>query len=226
MPQPRQTRSTPLPSRPPGSRSRRARGLGAALALAGAALLVPAIGHSGPPAAGTAGLAGQLLVATEAMPDPRFSRTVIYVVRHDASGSHGLIVNRPLREVPLAVLLERTGVEDKAARGTVRLYAGGPVDPRRLFVLHTADYSAPGTLLVRDGFALTWEPDILHAIVRGRGPRRTLVALGYAGWAPGQLEAEMKTGAWARATADEALVFDDDSATKWSRAMARRILDL
>jgi len=171
-------------------------------------------------------LTGQLLVATADMPDPRFARTVIYMVRHDASGAQGLVVNRPLREIPLAALLEQAGVEGKGVKGTVRLHAGGPVEGLRVFVLHTADYTADGTLLVKDGIALTFQPDILHAIAEGKGPRRTLFALGYAGWAPGQLEAEMKTGAWVRASADEALVFDDDHDAKWDRAMARRKIDL
>ena len=95
-----------------------------------------------------------------------------------------------------------------------------------MLVLHTAEYSADGTLGVKDGLALTWEPDILNAVAQGKGPRRMLFALGYAGWAPGQLEAEMKTGAWVRASADQALVFDDDYESKWDRATARRKIDL
>ena len=90
----------------------------------------------------------------------------------------------------------------------------------------SGDYASAGTLGVKDGIALTFQPDILDAIARGKGPRRALFAVGYAGWAPGQIEAEMKTGAWARASADEALIFDGDHDTKWDRAMARRKIDL
>jgi putative transcriptional regulator len=183
-------------------------------------------GQSAEPRGAAPSLAGQLLVATAEMPDPRFARTVIYMVRHDADGAQGLVVNRLLREVPLARLLESAGIEEKAAHGMVRLHAGGPVDALRLFVLHTDDYATDTTLRVGNGIALTWEPDILHAIGQGRGPRRVLLALGYAGWAPGQLEAEMKRGSWARATPDEALIFDDDADSKWDRAMARRKIDL
>jgi putative transcriptional regulator len=173
-----------------------------------------------------ASLAGQLLVATSDMKDPRFARTVVYMVRHDENGAQGLVVNRPLREVPLSVLLAQTGMESQGVQGTIRLHAGGPVEALRIFVLHTADYTTEGTLVVKDGIALTWEPDVLRAIAEGKGPRRALLALGYSGWAPGQLEGEMKTGAWVRAPADEALVFDDDYSTKWERATARRKIDL
>jgi len=195
------------------------------VAVALAAIAVTADG-SAQPGAGAGSLAGQFLVATPEMQDPRFARTVIYMVRHDATGAQGLVVNRPLREIPLALLLEQTGIESRGVEGTVRLHAGGPVDVLRIFVLHTAEYMSEGTLPVKDGIALTFQPDILDAIARGKGPRRALFAVGYAGWAPGQLEAEMKTGAWARASADEALIFDGDHDTKWDRAMARRKIDL
>jgi len=195
------------------------------VAVALAAIAVTA-GGSAQPGAGAGSLAGQFLVATPEMQDPRFARTVIYMVRHDATGAQGLVVNRPLREIPLALLLEQTGIESRGIEGTVRLHAGGPVDVLRIFVLHTADYMSEGTLPVKDGIALTFQPDILDAIARGKGPRRALFAVGYAGWAPGQIEAEMKTGAWARASADEALIFDGDHDTKWDRAMARRKIDL
>jgi putative transcriptional regulator len=171
-------------------------------------------------------LTGQLLVATPDMPDPRFARTVIYLLRHDASGAQGLVVNRPLRDIPLALLLEQMGLESRGVPGTVRLHVGGPVDTLRILVLHTGGYASEGTLPVKDGFAVTWEPDILRAIAHGKGPRRTLFALGYAGWGPGQLEGEMKAGAWVRASADETILFDDSYETKWDRAMARRKIDL
>src|SRR5262245_59639057 len=153
-------------------------------------------------------LTGQLLVATTDMPDPRFAQTVIYMIRHDATGAQGLVVNRPLRDIALAMLLGQMGIDPRGAQQTIRLHAGGPVDTTRILVLHTAGYTRDGTLAVRDGYAVTWEPDILVAIAQGKGPRRTLFTAGYAGWGPGQLEAEMKTGHWVRASADEAVLFD------------------
>lgn len=200
----------------------------ALLGLAAVALTAIAVtpGHSAEPRPRPGDLTGQLLVATPEMPDPRFAQTVIYMIRHDSSGAQGLVVNRPLREVPLALLMEQMGMESKGVQQTVRLHAGGPVDTLRILVLHTTGYAGDGTLPVKDGISVTWEPDILRAIAQGKGPRRTLFAVGYAGWGPGQLEAEMKTGAWVRAAADEALLFDGNYETKWDRAMARRKIDL
>lgn len=160
------------------------------------------------------------------MPDPRFAQTVIYLLRHDASGAQGVIINRPIGEIPLVALMEQLGMDTQGASGSVRVHSGGPVENRRMLVLHTGEYSAEGTTTVKDGIAVTWEPEILTAIAQRKGPRRMLFALGYAGWAPGQLEAEMKTGAWVRASPDEALLFDEDYDTKWDRATARRKIDL
>ncbi|MDE2179485.1 MAG: YqgE/AlgH family protein, partial [candidate division NC10 bacterium] len=116
---------------------------------------------------------------------------------------------------------ESTGVSKQ-----IRVHFGGPVEPGQGFVLHTADYTIEGTEVVADGIAVTARPEILRAIGTETGPRRSLFALGYAGWAPGQLEAEIKAGAWEIVPADEALVFDEHAETKWKRAMARRTIHL
>jgi putative transcriptional regulator len=173
-----------------------------------------------------ASLAGRLLVATEQMGDPRFHRTVIYMVRHDATGALGLIVNRPVARVAAADLLRDLGRDDDGARGAIRLHYGGPVSGTQGFVLHTEEWKAPDTRVVDDGIAFTASALVVEAIGRGIGPRRALVALGYAGWAPRQLEAEIAADSWVTVPADEALVFDDEAATKWERAMARRKISL
>jgi putative transcriptional regulator len=198
------------------------------LALAVVALGVVGVtpGHSDEPRPRHGNLTGQLLVATPDMPDPRFAQTVIYMIRHDATGAQGLVVNRPIREIALSMLLEQMGMDTRGVQQTVRLHAGGPVDTMRILVLHTAGYTSEGTISVKDGYAVTWEPEILRTIAQGKGPRRTLFTIGYAGWAPGQLEAEMKTGHWVKAAADEAVLFDANAETKWDRAMARRKIDL
>ena len=170
-------------------------------------------------------LAGQFLVATATLRDPRFARTVIYMVRHDATGAMGLVVNRPVRDMPLAPLLRRFGLDERGVTGSVRAHYGGPVDIGQGFILHTAEYAAPGTERVADDIAMTPQPGVLSAlsdIARGAGPRKSLFAVGYAGWAPGQLEAEIEQGTWITVPADEALLFDEDPARKWERAMARR----
>jgi putative transcriptional regulator len=170
------------------------------------------------------GTAGQLLVATLRMPDPRFMRTVIYIVRHDASGAMGFVLNRPLEEVPLSRLVGPRLPEGEPVTGQVRLHYGGPVERTRGFVLHSADYARQETVRVTDRVAMTVGLETLQAIAAGRGPRQALVVLGYAGWGPGQLEAEIASGGWAVVAADEGLLFDDDYDGKWSRAMARHRL--
>ena len=172
------------------------------------------------------GLAGQLLVAAEEMGDPRFVQTVILMVRHDATGAIGLVVNRPIGEVPIAKLLEGVGLDGMGVRGDVRLHYGGPVERRQVLTIHTIDFAIEGTLRVPGGTAVTGNPEILRAIGRGKGPKRHLVVLGYAGWAPGQLEGEMKAGGWVAVPADAAIVFDDKYDTKWERAMARRRVNI
>ncbi len=177
-----------------------------------------------PPRGG--GLAGQLLVASEDMGDPRFVQTVILMVRHDAAGAMGVVVNRPVGEMPIATLLEGIGLGSAGVSGTARLHYGGPVEPRQGLTLHTTDYAIGGTLRIAKDIALTVDTEILRAIGTGRGPKRHLIALGYAGWAPGQLESEIKAGGWILVPADESLVFDENHEKKWERAMARRQIDL
>ena len=172
-------------------------------------------------------LAGQLLVATPELEGPLFTRTVIYMVRHDTrSGAMGLIVNRKLGDVPMAVLLKQSGLPSAGAKGSVRLHLGGPVEATRIFVLHTDDYAGPDTVKIANGIAVTTDAAILQSIIEGKGPRRARFTLGFAGWAPGQLEAEMKAGYWVVVPSDDAIVFDDAYETKWDRAMAKRRIRL
>jgi putative transcriptional regulator len=171
-------------------------------------------------------LTGQLLVATDDLKDPRFTRAVIFIIRHDADGAMGMIVNRPLGEAPLAAVLEQAGMDGTGVTGSVRMHLGGPVEALRIFVLHTPDYAGPGTVRVGNEVAVTFQRDILAAIAAGRGPKQALFTLGYAGWAPGQLDAEMKGGFWHQATSEAGIVFDDTYATKWDRAMGRRRINL
>jgi putative transcriptional regulator len=196
-----------------------------ALLLAMALLVTSAADDRADPPARRS-LAGRLLVATESLRDPRFVRTVIYIARHDEHGAFGVVINVPMAEVAFERALRPFGLEVPPGSGSVRVYYGGPVDEQRGLVLHTADWTGEGTTELGDGFALTADPGVLQAIALGAGPRRALFLLGHAGWAPGQLDAELATGAWGVATADERLVFDEDPAQKWIEAMARRRLDL
>jgi putative transcriptional regulator len=167
-------------------------------------------------------LAGQLLIAAPAMNDPRLAETVILMVRQDKTGAFGIVINRPVEERSLASLLEAMGVNDAAARGSVRIFAGGPVEPAIGFVLHSADYHRPETLAIDGHVALTSSAAILRDIGHGVGPAKLLLAFGYAGWAPGQLEAEMASHDWFTELEDPKLVFDDDRAIVWKEALERR----
>lgn len=180
------------------------------------------------PAAGQepATLTGKLLVAAPGMRDPRFGHSVVYLVRHDASGALGLVVNRPLGKVPLARVLDELGIASDRVTGAIGVHWGGPVESGRGFVLHTRDYAGQGTLVVDEHVAVTDPRDVFRSLAAGASPHRLRFILGYAGWAPGQLEDEIARGDWVTVTADEGLLFDDDDADKWERAMARQVIQL
>lgn len=170
--------------------------------------------------------AGQLLVAEPGMPDPRFAETVIFLVRHDATGAFGLVINRRLAVEPIAAVMKTLGLDPGEAKGELAIHYGGPVEPGLGFILHSTDYARGATLKVTEEIALSAEPDVLRDMAEGRGPRRRLFALGYAGWGPGQLEGEMRLRTWLIVPADTELIFDDAPQTKWKRALARRGIDL
>ena len=165
---------------------------------------------------------GQLLVAVPEMNDPHFSETVIFMIEHDEHGAMGLVFNRPLAKGPIADLLKGLGAESEDAKGEILLHYGGPVEPGKVFVLHSDDYADKGTTVVGGGIAVTTDVEVVRAIARGKGPRQSIFILGYAGWAPGQLEAEIEAGAWFSIPVDAKLIFDADPKTKWERAAARQ----
>jgi len=165
-------------------------------------------------------LAGQLLVAMPQMEDYRFARSVIYMCAHNEEGAMGLVINKLIESLTMPDLLKQLGIPAEGMSGGSRVHFGGPVETGRGFVLHSADYVEDGTLVV-GGVALTATLDILRAIGRGGGPRRSLLALGYAGWGQGQLDAEMQANGWLHVAADEDIVFDDGLMDKWQRALAK-----
>jgi putative transcriptional regulator len=175
----------------------------------------------------TKSLAGQLLVAAPDLQDPNFRETVVYLVHHDQAGAMGLVVNRVLGTGPLDEMLEGLGMPpDGAPDLELRVHYGGPVEPARGFMLHSPDYRAEDTVVLSDLVALTVSPGILQDIAAGKGPRRSLFALGYAGWGPEQLESELAAGAWVVVEPDAELLFDEQPETKWQRAFDRRGIDL
>lgn len=201
-------------------------GLIAAAILLPATLLALPAPDAGPVGPSPASLAGQLLIAAPSMADPRFHQAVILMVRHDSRGALGIVVNRPVAERSLASLLQALGDTDTAVPGSVRIFAGGPVQPEVGFVIHSADYHRPDTVDIDGRVAMTSSRDILRDIANKQGPDKTLVAFGYAGWAAGQLDGELALRAWFMAPEDAKLVFDADRDKVWDEAMKRRTQDL
>jgi putative transcriptional regulator len=177
-------------------------------------------------APGRASLAGQILIASPGLLDPRFNHTVVLMVRHSAAGALGVVLNHPLGERPLASLLDAIGDKDSGAAGTLRIFSGGPVQPEVGFVIHSTDYHRPETIEIDGHVAMTSSREILRDIASQHGPLKTLVAFGYAGWAAGQLEGELAQRAWFTSATDSNLIFDLDRDKVWDDAMAHRTQDL
>ncbi len=177
-------------------------------------------------APGRAFLAGQLLIASPNIEDPRFARTVILIVRHNKDGALGITLNRPVGQLPLAGLLEGFGEKDAGVHGNVEVFAGGPVQPGAAFVIHSAEYSRPETIAINGLVAATSSKEVFRDIGQNKGPRKALIALGYAGWGSNQLETEMARHDWETAMADPALIFDEKRERLWDVAMERRLRDL
>jgi Putative transcriptional regulator len=171
-------------------------------------------------------LTGQLLVATPEMRDPRFVETVIYIVKHSAEGAFGLVINRPLAKGPVEDLLKGFGMDSSGAKGEIIVHYGGPVSPSAGFVLHSDDVLLEESAKVANGIAMTSDPKLIEAMAQGKGPRQSLFILGYAGWAPGQLEGELKAGSWFVVSGDKALIFGEDADRKWQQAMDKRKIPL
>jgi putative transcriptional regulator len=174
-------------------------------------------------------LDGQMLIAMPTMRDERFAHTVIYVCAHSTEGAMGIVVNQPASNInfpSLLVQLEVIPADEKIQlperAGTVKVLKGGPVETGRGFVLHTADFFIEdSTLPIDEGVCLTATLDILKAIARGNGPVSAILALGYAGWSPGQLENELQHNGWLHCTPDPELIFGTDIGAKYDRALQK-----
>ena len=165
-------------------------------------------------------LDGKLLIAMPGMGDPRFEKSVILICAHSPEGAMGLIINRPARDLSFANLLDQLSIPRAPEGRDIRIHSGGPVERGRGFVLHSPDYTGgPATMRIGSDYGMTATLDILEALARGDGPARALLALGYSGWGPGQLEDEIRANGWLIADAPEDLVFSTDDAGKWMGAL-------
>lgn len=165
-------------------------------------------------------LNGRLLIAMPSMGDARFEQSVIFICSHSEKGAMGLIVNKPADDLKFGDLLKQLEIEAPPSVRPIRIHVGGPVEFGRGFVLHSADYKQDeSTLRVSDSFAMTATLDILEDIAMGDGPSEALLAMGYAGWGPGQLEDEIVRNGWLIGDASKALVFGKKDASKWQGAL-------
>jgi putative transcriptional regulator len=185
--------------------------------------------QKGPAGSSRGFLDGQMLIASPGMEDERFARSLIYVCAHSSEGAMGIVVNQPAQHISFADLLVKLDVIPAAEKiqlppvaGDVTVLKGGPVETERGFVLHSADFFIENsTLPIDEGICLTATLDILKAIARGDGPHNALLALGYAGWAPGQLENELHHNGWLHCSADPELIFGSDIDAKYEQAMRK-----
>src|ERR1700723_2867350 len=179
-------------------------------------------------------LDGQMLIAMPSMGDERFSRSLIYICAHSSEGAMGIVVNHPAPNINFSDLLVKLDVIPAAdvirlpsRAGVVRVMRGGPVETERGFVLHSADFFIENsTLPIDEGICLTATLDILKAIARGAGPVSAILALGYAGWAPGQLESEIQGNGWLHCPPDSELIFGPDTGGKYEKALKKIGIDL
>ena len=162
-----------------------------------------------------------LLLAMPSQQESLFSKSVVYVCAHSEAGAMGIVINQRLPDVAYRDLASQLELPETRAIADPVVHFGGPVETGRGFVLHTADFMRADTVPIDGRICITGTIDILKAMAEGQGPRRSIFALGYAGWGPGQLEAEMQANSWLTAPADDDLIFSHDLPHKWERALSR-----
>lgn len=165
-------------------------------------------------------LNGKLLIAMPGMGDPRFEHSVIFLCAHSDEGAMGLIVNKPSKDVDFTEILQQLSIEITPRSKTLSVHFGGPVEMARGFVLHSLDYTSSIQTLKVAGYGMTATLDVLEDIAKGEGPEQSVLALGYAGWGPGQLEAEIAQNGWLTCDVSREVVFDLPDAEKWTAALA------
>lgn len=184
------------------------------------------VGTPGANAADTTFLAGKLLVASPDTKDPRFAESVIYMLKHDTTGAMGLVINKPVATVPLDELLKGFGLQEKHSKRQIAVHYGGPVGTRQGFVLHSDEIIIESSSKIANGIAVTADAKMIEAIANGKGPRQSLFMLGYAGWAPYQLENELNLHSWIVIPGDRALIFGNNADKKWRQAIDKQQIPL
>jgi putative transcriptional regulator len=193
----------------------------AAVAITASATVLHAALPTSPDISGPASFTGQLLIATPALRGSTFEHAVILIAQHSKDGALGIVINQPLDERPIASVLEALGADTRGVKDNVRIFLGGPVSPEVAFAVHNADYHLSDTVDIDGRVALTPATEVLRDIGLGKGPGKSLIVFGYAGWGASQLDGEIGRGDWLSVPEDPSLVFDDDRTKVWTDAMAR-----
>jgi putative transcriptional regulator len=194
------------------------RWLVAAVAIVAPAAVLHAALPTEPEVSGRTSFAGQLLIASPELRDP-FDHAVIMIAQHDRNGALGIVINRPVTRRPIATVLAALGADAAGVTDSVLIFLGGPVSPNVAFALHSTEYHGSHTLDIDGRVALSDAAGVLRDIGIGHGPKQSLIAFGYAGWAPQQLDDELARGAWVAAPENPVLVFDTDRAKVWTDAL-------
>ena len=191
----------------------------AVVAIVSPAAMLHAALPTAPELSGRTSFAGQLLIASPELGDP-FAHAVIMIAQHDRNGALGIVINRPVARRPIATVLAALGVDADGVTDSVLIFLGGPVSPNVAFALHSTEYHGAHTRDIDGRVALSDAAEVLRDIGGGHGPKQSLIAFGFAGWAPQQLNDEIARGAWVAAPENPALVFDTDRAKVWTDALA------
>ncbi|MDE3060201.1 MAG: YqgE/AlgH family protein [Pseudomonadota bacterium] len=171
-------------------------------------------------------LVGQLLIATPAIQESCFARSVIYMCAHNEAGAMGIIINSPIENLNIDEIFKQLHIAEQPAARPLPVHFGGPVESNRGFVLHSADYAGGDSIVRKDGIAVTANVSILHELAQGKGPAQGMLVLGYAGWSAGQLESEIESGSWLTVPANARLVFGTDNEAKWNLAVSTLGIDM
>ena len=168
-------------------------------------------------------LAGKLIIAMPTMSDPRFKRSVVCICAHNEDGAIGIIINKIIESLSFSKIIKQLKLKKNMTRNDYKdhIYFGGPVETERGFILHSADYSSENSTSINSEISMTASTEILQALIDGNGPNKSIVALGYAGWGPGQLDTEIQSNAWLSVESDLELVFSAKTAEKWDMALEK-----
>ena len=168
-------------------------------------------------------LSGKLIIAMPTMSDPRFKRSVVCICAHNEDGAIGIIINKIIESLSFSKIIKQLKLKkNKVKRDhSEPIYFGGPVETERGFILHTADYFSENSTPINTQISMTASTEILQALIDGNGPNKSIIALGYAGWGPGQLDTEIQSNAWLSVQSDPELIFSDKTSDKWDMALEK-----